>query len=149
MTSVVEGLVQAANPGLAEAALNAGAAIPNLAGLAASSLAAAHAEVLNTLTTEVVGIVQGAGAKISGLISQKDAMLKAVDGLDEQLGKLRQASLYFSETNNLFPLRKLVGIPTSTDVLSRHPDIDKIPQGWTPAATPAAAPAPAPEPAAA
>lgn len=133
-------LVQAAVPALTSSINAAGGNLPNIAALAQESISENQKKVLETLKGEAVSVLQAATVKIAGLVNEKVALDKSLATNAKNTAEVKLAQDYFTATNNMFPLRKLIGIPTPKDVLARYPDIDKVPEGWTaPAARPASA----------
>lgn len=122
-----EALVQAAIPGLASSINAAGGNLPNIAALAQESIAENQAKVLETLKGEAVSILQAATSKIAGLVNEKVALEKSLAANAKNTAEVKLAQDYFTSTNNMFPLRKLMGIPTPKDILARYPEIDKVP----------------------
>lgn len=137
--NTTEALVQAARPELANSVAAAGGALPNIASLAQSAIDKNQEEILKALSAEAVGVLQGATSKIAGLVNEKVALDKALAKNAENTAAVKLAQDYFKATNNMFPLRKLIGIPTPKDVLTRYPKIDEVPEGWTAPVAPAAA----------
>jgi hypothetical protein len=114
-----------------------GGTVPNLAAASATAEAQALKEVIERATTAAVGVLQGANAKASGLVAAGNDLERQVAKNKKEQSDLARARAFYTETQNIFPLQKLIGIPTAKDVLAEFPDIDKIPDNWTPT-TPAA-----------
>lgn len=126
-----EQLLKAAVPTLAAEVGAAGANLPNLTGLAAAAIAKEQEELVKTLTTEVGAILRAADSKIEGYVNQRTALQKSLDKLNADLDAVVLKKAFAAATNNFFPIRKEIGIPTGKDILARFPDIDKVPEGWT------------------
>lgn len=128
-----------ASPETQAAIRNLGGAVPDLRDAAA----AAQAETLKRLVEEgkiaAVGVLQGFTAHTSNLVKTENSLRQQLAEIEKQKATAQKVNAYFQATGNIFPMQKLIGVPTSREVLTQFPDIEKIPEGWTaPAANTAA-----------
>lgn len=140
MSSAEQSLAQLASPAVQQQIAAAGGALPNLAGAAKAAEEKALKDVLDQAIGAATDILKGATAKAGTLVAEGNELQRKVDANAKEVTKLTRARAYFGETNNIYPLRKLCGLPTPASILAQYPKIDEIPDGWTAAATtPAAA----------
>lgn len=139
MSQSLENMILAAQPSSAAALVAAGGVLPALGSLVDTAQAALLKETLDGLVSDSVNILQGVNSLMSNTQVQLVAAKKAVAKLESDAAYAEKTVAYFKATNNIFPARKLAGIPTPSSALARFPDIDKIPTDWSaPAATIAA-----------
>jgi len=130
-----EQLLKAAVPSLAEEIGTAGANLPNLAGLASAAIAKAQEELVKGLTAEFEVVMVAADAKIEGLVNQRTSLQKSLDKVNADMSATVLKKTFAAQTNNLFPLRKDIGMPTNPSILARFPKIDAVPEDWVPTVT--------------
>lgn len=123
-------LALAANPAAAAAIIAAGGSLPNLAQAVALASEAEKNAIMKSATESAQVVLQAATALTISLINAKNALLKSLAETDAKLLEVKTDGEYFNDSNNIFPLRKLVGIPTSREILVQYPNIEKIPEDW-------------------
>ncbi len=138
MSQSLENMILAAQPSSAAALVAAGGVLPALGSLVDTAQAALMKETLEGLVSDSVNILQGVNSLMSNIQVDIAATKKALAKLEADAAYAERTVTYFRATNNIFPARKLAGIPTPASAKARFPDIDKIPEDWTP---PAEAPA--------
>lgn len=131
-------LALAANPEVQAAIRALGGAVPNLTDAVKDAQAKALESVMKSATEQAAGLLQGFSGYVTQLVAEGNALAREVAKNQEKQTKAARANAYFTATGNIFPLRKLIGIPTPKDVLDTYPKIDEIPENWV-APTPAAA----------
>jgi hypothetical protein len=139
MSSAEMSLAQLANPETQRQIAAAGGNLPNLSGAAAAAEAEALKKVLDSAVGAATGILQGATSAAGTLVAESNELDRQVKKNQKAQADLAKARLFFQSTNNIYPLRKLIGMPTPREVLAQYPKIDEIPEGWTPPAQAAAA----------
>ena len=137
MSATQEQLVKAASPDFAAAVAAAGGA-GSISGLVDAAQAEQLKKVTEAVVSDAVTVLNGIDTIIHNNTVQVAKLQAEIDKLNEASAKANTAKLYFKHTNNLFPARKLIGLPTNRDILAINPKIDEVPKDW---AAPEAAPA--------
>lgn len=114
-----------------------GGAVPNLTDAANSAVAEHLKGVMAGAKFDAVTILQGHTALSGGLVSVGNRLAREVEENRKAQTEVKRAYDYFQATGNIFPIRKLIGMPTSKATLAEFPGIDEIPEGWTAPAAPA------------
>lgn len=120
-----------ANADFAAALGQAGGSALNVVNLVKEASDKAKKELIENLVAEVTPVVTAAQAKIQDKLVNKAKLLTQIEALDKEVAETQQALKYFNATQNAFPLRKNIGLPTSKNILAQFPDIDTVPADWT------------------
>lgn len=124
-------LAMAANPAVLSQVVNAGGGdLPNLAAAVAAASTEEREKIMKSATAAATSILEAATAQAANFVNSKISLEKSLEKVNEDLAKVRRARAYFSATSNIFPLQKLIGIPTNREILARFPDIEKIPEDF-------------------
>lgn len=126
----IENMILAAQPESAAALIAAGGVIPNVSVLVDEAQAKLMKETLESLVGEAVSVLTGVNSLMSNTQISIVAKKKELAKLEEQAAFAEKTVAYFKATNNIFPARKLAGIPTPSSALARFPKIDVIPEDW-------------------
>lgn len=131
-------LMTLARPDIARDMSNAGANIPNLAGLANAANAKLMEDQVKTMQGIVVGIKSGMDAVISDLAGKDLGLVRQLEANAKRRAALSRANQYLNEMNNPAPLAAELNMLGLFDLesqkdLALFPEIAKIPDEWTPA----------------
>lgn len=124
-----------------QAAIRAlGGAVPDLSTAAAQAQAETLKQLVESGKQSAVAVLQSFTAYTSGLVTEENGLRAKLAEVEKKKAAATKVNAFYASTNNIFPMQKLIGVPTSKDVLAQFPDIDKIPDNWVaPGAAPAVA----------
>lgn len=129
-----ENLALAANPAIINAINTAGGSVPSLASAVAAASAKEMDDIIKSATETATLVLQSATAQTTQFVNEEIDLTNRLAAVDKKKAELARARRYFEATNNIFPMQKLLGIPTKAVILGRYPDIEKIPSDWAPPA---------------
>lgn len=120
-----------ASPETQAAIRNLGGAVPDLRDAASAAQAEALKQMVERGKTAAVGVLQGFTAHTSNLVKEENELRRQLTEVEKKKATAQRVNAYYTATGNIFPMQKLINIPTSKDVLAQFPDIDKVPDNWT------------------
>ncbi len=133
-------LAMAANPTVLSQVTNAGGGdLPDLASAVSAASAEEKDKIMKSATAAATSILEAATAQATNFVNSKISLGQSLEKVTDDLAKVKRARAYFSATSNIFPLQKLIGIPTNREILARFPEIEKIPETFVEAVSAATA----------
>lgn len=133
MSSSEQNLIHAADPKfMAALAENIGDEPIDLATAVAAASFEEADKVLKAAVADAVTILQAHTSWATDATTELMTLRKKIGDLEKKIADGRLCRAYYTETNNIFPLREFVGIPTSKQTISLRPGINKVPEDWEP-----------------
>lgn len=134
-----EQLALAASPEVQKQIAALGGAVPDLTTAAGQAMVEHLKSVMDGAKADAVTVLQGFTALTGNLVSDGNRLAREVAKNGKDQAEAKRCNDFFQATGNIFPMRKLIGLPTPKAILEQYPAIDEIPKDWT--APVAAAPA--------